>query len=239
LKDARHIRLDALTSISDPEPRFPFPVSRFPFPVSRFPFPPVNWLAHTFLSTTNVEFRLGNLLADLVRGEDRLRMSAEFQRGAACHKAIDAFTDSHEIVRRSRARVNDEYRRFSGVLMDVFYDYFLAKHWDAYSQQSLTRFTTEFYAAASASTVVLPEQARRTLDRIIQYDSLGSYRDVRGVDRALSRISTYLTQRWRKPFALERSISQLMEHEADLSSEFQAFFPQLQKHVSQWIAEHG
>ena len=198
----------------------------------------MNWLAHTFLSNSNVEFRLGNLLADLVRGDERVNMSAEFQRGAACHKAIDAFTDSHEIVRRSRARVSDEYRRFSGVLMDVFYDYFLAKHWDEYSEQPLTQFTTEFYAAVSATSLTLPPQAQLTLDRIIQYDSLGSYRDVRGVDRALSRISTYLTQRWRKPFALERSIPQLIEHEADLSADFNQFFPQLQSHVTHWIAQH-
>jgi acyl carrier protein phosphodiesterase len=199
----------------------------------------VNWLAHTFLSTPRVEFRLGNLLADLVRGEERLSMSAEFQLGAACHKAIDAFTDSHDIVRRSRARIGDEYRRFSGVLMDVFYDYLLAKHWSEYSRQPLTRFTTEFYAAVSVTNLPLPESARLTLERIIRYDSLGSYRDVHGVDRALRRISTYLTSRWRKPFALERSIPQLLEHEADFSADFTEFFPQLQAHVSQWIAEHG
>ena len=93
----------------------------------------MNWLAHVFLSEPNVEFRLGNLLADLVRGDARAAVSAEFARGAEQHKRIDAYTDAHPIVRRSRARIRTEYRRFSGVLVDVFYDYFLANDWSRYS----------------------------------------------------------------------------------------------------------
>ena len=82
----------------------------------------MNWLAHVFLSEQNLEFRLGNLLADIVRGEQRSGMSADFLRGVQCHQAIDSFTDSHPLVRRSRARIGAEQRRFSGVLVDVFYD---------------------------------------------------------------------------------------------------------------------
>jgi acyl carrier protein phosphodiesterase len=198
----------------------------------------MNWLAHTFLSTSHIEFQLGNLLADVVRGEERLAMSAEFQRGAACHKAIDAFTDSHPIVKRSRARVHEEYRRFSGVLMDVFYDYCLAQHWTRYSEQPLAQFTSEFYAAASATFLRLPADAQAMLDRIIRHDSLGSYRTIEGVERALRRISAYLTSRWRKPFMLERSIPSLLAVEADLANDFLEFFPELQSHVHTWIREH-
>ncbi len=64
----------------------------------------LNWLAHVFLSEPDVEFRLGNLLADIVRGEELRRMSAGFQRGVQKHKQIDAFTDSHPLVKRSRSR---------------------------------------------------------------------------------------------------------------------------------------
>ncbi|MFL6547284.1 MAG: ACP phosphodiesterase [Povalibacter sp.] len=198
----------------------------------------MNWLAHTFLSTSEIEFRLGNLLADLVRGDERLAMSAVFQRGAACHKAIDAFTDSHDIVRRSRTRVNEQYRRFSGVLMDVFYDYLLAKYWSRFSDEPLTQFTTAFYSEARASNLALPEGADMTLNRIIRYDSLGSYREIDGVERALRRISTYLSGRWRKPFALEESIPQLLEAEEELTADFLEFFPQLHTYVEDWIRDH-
>lgn len=193
----------------------------------------MNWLAHVFLSEPNVEFQLGNLLADVVRGPQRSEMSAEFVRGAACHKAIDAFTDAHAIVKRSRSRIGSEHRRFSGVLVDVFYDYFLARDWQRYSSLSLDEYTADFYARVRARPIDLPSDARTMLDRIIRHDSLGSYARVEGVERALSRLSTYLTSRWQKQFALERSVRDMLAHEAGFAADFREFFPALQAHVAE------
>jgi acyl carrier protein phosphodiesterase len=191
----------------------------------------VNWLAHTFLSEANVEFQLGNLLADIVRGDDRVAMSNAFVRGAECHKAIDAFTDSHPVVKRSRMRVPQEYRRFSGVLIDVFYDYLLATRWPTYVVVPLEQFTATFYAAAAATELPLPESARATLQRILHHDSLGSYQRIEGVERALRRISAYLSGRWHREFSLERSIPALLAHEPEYALDFAEFFPQLRSHV--------
>jgi len=192
----------------------------------------VNWLAHVFLSEPSVEFRLGNLLADLVRGEERVGMSVDFLRGTQCHKAIDAFTDAHPIVRRSRSRISSEHRRFSGVLVDVFYDYFLATAWAQYSSLPLAAFTADFYADVQATSLQLPQSARATLDRITKRDLLGQYQRVEGVEHSLRRLSTYLSSRWRKPFALERSVSDLVRHEREFTDDFAEFFPQLQAHVA-------
>lgn len=192
----------------------------------------MNWLAHVFLSEPNVEFQLGNLLADAVRGPQRDAMSADFVRGAACHKAIDAFTDAHPVVKRSRARVGSEHRRFSGVLVDVFYDYYLARSWLRYSNVPLDTYTAAFYAGARTRLSALPPDARTMLERIIGHDLLGSYARVDGVERALRRISTYLTSRWRKPFALERGVRDLLAHDAGFAADFDEFFPTLQTHVA-------
>jgi acyl carrier protein phosphodiesterase len=192
----------------------------------------VNWLAHVFLSERDLDFRLGNLLADVVRGDQRASMSANFVRGAACHKAIDAFTDAHPIVRRSRGRVDSEYRRYSGVLVDVFYDYFLATSWHRYSPLTLDAFTSGFYADIQSHPIALPAQARTMLERITRLDLLGSYRRVDGVERALRRISTYLASRWHKQFTLENSVRDLLAHEADFAADFAEFFPLLRTHVS-------
>ncbi|HKE95183.1 MAG TPA: ACP phosphodiesterase [Povalibacter sp.] len=197
----------------------------------------MNWLAHTFLSEPGVEFRLGNLLADLVRGDDRAAMSEEFRRGADCHKAIDAFTDSHPLVRRSRARVESGYRRFSGVLVDVFYDYLLATHWAEHAATPLEQFTADFYAAVATRTLPLPEPVRATLERIVRHDSLGSYQRIDGVERALRRMSTYLSGRWRREFALERSIPGLLAEEAGFAMDFAEFFPQLKAHVEDHLGQ--
>ena len=191
----------------------------------------VNWLAHVFLSEPNVEFQLGNLLADVVRGEQREAMSADFVRGAACHKAIDAFTDAHAVVKRSRARIGSAHRRFSGVLVDVFYDYCLARNWERYSTVALGAFTAAFYSDVKAGGIELPDGARTMLERIIRHDLLGSYARVEGVERALSRISTYLEARWHKQFALDQGVRDLLDQEAAFMNDFHEFFPALQSHV--------
>jgi acyl carrier protein phosphodiesterase len=192
----------------------------------------VNWLAHVFLSEPSVEFQLGNLLADVVRGPRREAMSADFVRGAVCHKAIDAFTDAHPIVRRSRARISSEHRRFSGVLDDVFYDYYLARDWQRYSATALDAYTAAFYTSAEAHLIELPPDARAMLERIIRHDLLASYARVQGVEHALRRISSYLSSRWGRPFALDRGVRDLLAHEAEFAADFQEFFPLLQGHVA-------
>jgi acyl carrier protein phosphodiesterase len=191
----------------------------------------VNWLAHVLLSEDNIEQRLGNLLADLVRGDARAAMSADFRAGALRHRAIDAYTDSHPLVRRSRARVSTRHRRFSGVLVDVFYDYLLASSWARYSSVSLGDFTATFYAQAAASGIALPQDARSTLDRIIEHDLLGAYRRLEGVEQSLRRLSIGLARRWRRDFALDAAVEDLRLHEDAFCADFTEFFPQLQGHL--------
>lgn len=199
----------------------------------------MNWLAHVFLSEPDVEFRLGNLLADVVRGHRREAMSAAFRSGAQRHHAIDKFTDAHELVRRSRGRVDKEFRRFSGVLVDVFYDYMLATRWSNYSAQPLDEFTSGFYADVESRGLSLPEPAQSMLGRIIRHDLLGSYRHPAGVERSLRRISAMLASRWQREFALERSVPNLLAHEAGFAEDFAAFFPQLQAHVAALSTTHS
>lgn len=193
----------------------------------------MNWLAHVFLSEANVEFQLGNLLADIVRRQQREGLPEEFVRGALRHHSIDVFTDAHPIVKRSRARLSPQYRRFSGVLMDVFYDYLLATHWCEYSSITLDEFTARFYSQAVESNIELPESAKFTLQRIIEHDLLGQYQSVEGVSKSLRRLSMQLSARWQRDFKLAASVAELIEHEAALATDFAEFFPQLQAHVAE------
>ncbi len=191
----------------------------------------MNWLAHVVLSEPNVEFQLGNLLADIVRRRQREGLPEDFIRGALRHHAIDVFTDSHPVVKRSRARVSPEYRRFSGVLVDVFYDYFLATRWSEHASTTLDDFTARFYSQAAATNISLPENAKLTLDRIIQHDLLGQYRDIDGVRQSLRRLSMRLNAKWHRDFRLDSSVADLLENEDALAADFAEFFPQLQAHV--------
>ncbi|MCC0177441.1 DUF479 domain-containing protein [Waterburya agarophytonicola K14] len=104
----------------------------------------MNWLAHLLLAESNPEVSLGNLLGDLIKGEAREALNPTLQRGLECHQAIDIFTDKHPLVKRSKQRISNEYRRFAGILIDVFYDYILANNWQHYSNVSLEEFTTSY-----------------------------------------------------------------------------------------------
>lgn len=191
----------------------------------------MNWLAHVFLSEPNVEFQLGNLLADIVRRDQRTGLPAGFIQGALRHHSIDVFTDAHPIVKRSRARISPTYRRFSGVLMDVFYDYLLAMRWSAYSSITLDEFTTRFYSEATAADIAMPDHAKLVLQRIVEHDLLGQYQSVEGVRQSLRRLSMRLNARWHREFKLEASVSELIEHEDALAEDFAEFFPQLRRYV--------
>ena len=191
----------------------------------------MNWLAHLYLSTAQPEFQLGNLLADQVRGADRTKMSSAFQKGAACHLAIDVFTERHPITQRSRQRIPSSHRRFSGILVDIYYDHCLARDWSRYSPQPLAEFTQTAYQALLPLAPGLPEEARITLERIIEYDWLTSYQTLDGIADILQRLSHRLAERWQRDVDLMEALPELTAQDAALSADFHEFFPQLQAHV--------
>jgi acyl carrier protein phosphodiesterase len=191
----------------------------------------VNWLAHLFLSEPDTEFRLGNLLADCVRRPDRPNMPPNFQCGIRQHQRIDAFTDTHEIVRRSRARLTGDYRHTRGILVDIFYDHFLALHWPRYCPQPLESFTSDFYSAIRTCPIDLPADAQGAVDYIVSDDRLASYRTIDGIDLALRRLSGRLSTRFNRHFALEKATAELIDNFAGLETDFGEFFPALRSHL--------
>ncbi|HZZ77755.1 MAG TPA: ACP phosphodiesterase [Gemmataceae bacterium] len=197
----------------------------------------MNWLAHAFLSTSDAEFRLGNLLADLVKGRDRAAMSPAFLAGVRHHQRIDAFTDSHPVVHRSRARIGEGYRHLTGILVDVFYDHYLAIDWQTYSPEPLDSFTAHVYADIRAFSVQMPAEARFALDRMVQDDRLGSYRSIDGIAATLERVSLRLLQRTGKDFHLERAVSELTANYDSLHADFSEFFPLLRAYVCGTVEE--
>ena len=197
----------------------------------------MNWLAHAFLSEPAIEARLGNLLADLVKGADRLAMSPAFLRGVALHQSIDAFTDWHPVVHRSRARISKDFRHTTGILVDLFYDHFLALDWGRYCPTPLRQFTADLYADIRANPIRLPPEADETLRRILANDRLGSYVQIEGIEVALRRVSMRLSARVGREFHLERGVAEMAAHFDALAADFAEFFPQLQAHVALFSPE--
>jgi acyl carrier protein phosphodiesterase len=190
----------------------------------------MNLLAHALLSGPEAEVRLGNLLADYVKGRDRRSMSPEFLEGVRQHQVVDTFTDAHPIVSRSRARIKG-YRHVTGILVDVFYDHFLSLRWEHYSSKSLGAFTARLYAGLRSHPIPLPDETQATLDQLIGEDWLGSYASIEGIEDALGRISEQLTARVGRDFELAKATSALLTNFDDLGRDFAEFFPLLRVHV--------
>ncbi len=155
-------------------------------------------------------------------------MSAPFLRGVRRHQVIDAFTDTHPVVHRSRARIGGDYRRVSGILVDVLYDHFLAIDWDRYASESLEAFTVSVYTEIRACAIALPEPAQSEVERMIREDRLASYRRIEGIEASLRRVSACLSARVGQDFELENAVSELLANFDGLKADFAEFFPALQ-----------
>ncbi len=189
----------------------------------------MNWLAHLLLSKPDTESRLGNLLADLVKGAERENLNDQIKQGIKHHQTIDAFTDSHTIVHRSKQRISSTYRRFAGILIDGFYDHFLAKNWHIYSSQSLDDFTAEIYQSFLAYPEPLPRYASQVITQMAKEDWLGRYRNLEGIEYLLIRLSNRLSHRFKNKIEvnLEPAINELTSNYIDLENDFLEFFPLL------------
>ena len=193
----------------------------------------MNWLAHLYLSESNAQFRVGNLLPDLASAAQLASLPETYQMGIRCHRQIDRFTDSHPRVRSCVRRFPPPHRRFGGVLTDVYFDHFLARDWADYSTVSLPDFICEIYRDIETCSSVIPAEANRPLQRMREENWLGSYQRIEGVTDILGRIG----RRLRQPLDLTDSLPVFQKHETAFLDDFQAFFPELLAHVRSGLPE--
>ena len=171
---------------------------------------------------------LGSVLGDFVKGpltnvDVTARYSPEATRAMALHRKIDSYTDAHPVVTESRNRVTRERRRFAGIMIDIFYDHFLAKYWQEFHPVPLATFAVDFYAMLSRRHAELPERLQRVANSMIEFDWLGSYAHLDSIDTALNRLS----QRLRRGDALVGSAEELRQNYAEMENDFRRFLPDL------------
>lgn len=183
----------------------------------------MNYLAHLYLAPPGDDGLLGSLMGDFVKGPLTDRYPPGIAQGLILHRQIDAFTDAHARVRASRLRVSAPRRRVAGILVDLFYDHFLARHWSQYSDQDLHTFAQRVYQLLAARMDILPDRLREMADRMRAHDMLTSYRRVENIHIAVDRISLRLKRSNRMAGAAEELEANYGGFEAD----FRAFFPEL------------
>ena len=191
----------------------------------------MNYLAHLFLSGEDEDLMVGNFIADAIKGKQLDRFSAEIQRGVRLHRAIDSFTDSHEITKLSKARLNAGYRHYAGVIIDIYYDHFLAKNWSDYHYLPLADFTTKVYEILENYQDILPERIAHMLQYMVPQNWLLNYAHYEGINRVLNGMS----RRTKFDSGMEHAIHELKLYEELFENEFSLFFPQLQLFVEDEI----
>lgn len=183
----------------------------------------MNFLIHLYVADQNKDSLIGHFLGDFVKGSNLQRFNQQIQAAIRCHRKIDTFSDHHDATRRSRRRISKIRRRFAGVIVDVCYDHFLARNWNRYKQCSLQSFTRKVYKELQQHRPLLNTHEQLVLDRMIDYDWLGSYYHLENVGIALDRISTRLS----RGDAFLGSICDVESNYKGLERDFNAFFPDL------------
>lgn len=184
----------------------------------------MNYLAHLFLGPRDPEQALGSLLGDFVRGPvDKLELPEGVRQGIWLHRRIDSFTDAHAVIAMSKTRVTPERRRYAGIMIDMFYDHLLARHWELFADQSIRDFTREMYGLLLAQREVIPANAWPVISRMAEQDWLSSYARISSLHRALDNISLRL----RRANPLPGSAAELERDYAAFEADFLAFMPQV------------
>jgi acyl carrier protein phosphodiesterase len=189
----------------------------------------MNYLGHMYLSGKDAELMLGNFIADAVKGNQIDSFPDPVKRGILLHRKIDAFTDHHSSSRALNRLLNPHFRKYSGVVVDMYYDHFLARNWTTFSSEDLKSFTEANYRILQRHFLQLPARSRRILPFMMKDNWLMAYASFAGLDQAFRGIAR------RTPFysGMEKGVAVLRDHYAECRACFECFMPD----VTAFVAE--
>ncbi len=192
----------------------------------------MNFLAHAYLSGNNPQVMVGNFIGDFIKGRDlQGKFGHGIARGVELHRAIDDFTDHHEVVRHSKARLWPKYRHYSGVITDIFFDHFLAANWNTYCEEPLPNYAARVYQLVLDQKDIVPERVNQLLPYMMRDNWLVNYGKIEGIRRALSgmaRRATFVSK-------MEEATEDLKVSYDGFQQDFDRFFPELKKYADEWL----
>jgi|SRR5690554_33844 len=183
----------------------------------------MNFLAHIYLSGEDKEIIIGNFIADGIKGNQYLKYPPNIAKGIILHRSIDTFTDSHPIVRRSTARLHENYGHYSGVIVDILYDHFLAKNWDRYHEQPLNEYVQEFYQLLKDNYSILPSRIQKMMPYMIADNWLFNYATIEGIGKILAQMNI----RTKGVANMDQAVNELKEFYDEFEAEFTLYFDEL------------
>ncbi len=193
----------------------------------------MNFLAHIYLSGEDDFVKIGNFMADSIRGSKYLDYPEAIQKGILLHRHIDSFTDAHSIYRKSKHRLHEKYGHYSGVIMDIAYDHFLAKNWRKYSNENLEDYAADFYKLMQDNYEILTERTKGMLPYMIGRNWLVSYATIAGLEMILFQMDYKTKHR----VHMQEAIVEIQDFYTEFESEFFQFFEELVHSCQQKLKE--
>ncbi len=183
----------------------------------------MNYLAHIYLSGDNDLITIGNFIADGIKGKSYKKYPKDIQTGILLHRNIDTYTDAHKTVRLSTKRLHEKYGHYSGIIVDILYDHFLAKNWNKYSTVALDAYVDTFYDSLEEHYNILPSRIQKMMPYMIADNWLLSYASVDGISRVLHGMN----RRTKNRSGMHEAIVELEEFYKEFENEFTVFFNEL------------
>ena len=188
----------------------------------------MNYLAHLYLSGNNHEIMIGNFIADHVKGKQIELFDEEIVKGIKLHRMIDEFTDTHKVVEQSKIRLRSQFRKYSPVIVDVFYDHYLAVNWEKYHHEELSVFSNNFFILLNDNHHRLPLRTQQMIEYMIPQNWLLNYKTVAGINKTL----TGMSKRTKFDSRMDEAAIYLDRYYADFEQEFNEYFEELRRYVS-------
>lgn len=183
----------------------------------------MNFLAHIYLSGDNDLLKIGNFIADSIRGKQYLNYHKDIQKGILLHRKIDSYTDKHPIVKLSKQKLYKKYSHYATVIVDILYDHFLAKNWNKYSTVPLTKYVNDFYILLEVHFELLPTQVKKMYPYMVHDNWLASYASIEGIGKVLEGMNRRTNNKSKMNYA----VIELQEFYDDFEKEFTLFFNEL------------
>ena len=158
-------------------------------------------------------------MGDFVKGRIPTEYPEKLALGLHLHRRIDSLAQNSPHTRQSRQRLHPKFGHGRGIIIDIFYDHFLASSWQDYSPEPLELYAGKFYRLLQEKHAQLPAGLQQIAPRMIEHNWLVSYQYRMVVGKALHRIA----QRLSRPLPLAEGVDDLVTHETSLHRDFKGF----------------
>lgn len=193
----------------------------------------MNFLAHIYLSGDNEMVTIGNFMADGIKGKDYHKYPRDIQIGILLHREIDSYTDAHQTVRKSTKRLHEKYGHYSGVIVDILYDHFLAKNWKKYCNIPLAEYVDNFYDSLEDNFEILSLRIQKMMPYMITNNWLLSYASIEGIAKVLDGMN----RRTHNRSQMNEAVIELEEFYVEFEEEFTTFFEELRDFANAKLEE--